>query len=250
MQVIVVDDYEALSALAAGLVAGFLWARPDATLALPTGATPEGFYRALVATGVSFARVRTFNLDEYRGLPREHPGSFYHYMKTRLFDHVDLPPEHRFVLDGTTADPDAECRRYEEAIRQAGGIDLAVLGLGLNGHIGFNEPGTPWDSRTRLVTLAETTRRANARFFGGPEGVPREALTMGIGTILEARRILVLVSGEGKAAIVRRFLEGPVTPEVPATALRNHPHVTVILDRAAAGQLTGTPPVWSAGTWA
>ncbi|HEY8346472.1 MAG TPA: glucosamine-6-phosphate deaminase [Symbiobacteriaceae bacterium] len=240
MRTVVVADYAALSHLAAGIVAGFIWAHPRAVLGLPTGSTPEGFYRALVATGVSFREVRTFNLDEYVGLPRECPQSYYMYMKTRLYDHVDLRPENAHIPDGLASDPEEECRRYEAAIRRAGGLDLVVLGLGHNGHIGFNEPGTPWDIRTHRVTLAESTRRANARFFGSVEAVPREAITMGIGTILEARRILVLVSGEDKAEIVKRFLEGSPSVSVPATALRQHPDVTVIVDRAAASRLASS----------
>lgn len=236
MRVMVVDDYAAVSSTAAGLVAGLIWARPEAVLGLPTGETAEGFYRVLTALNASFAAVRTFNLDEYLGLPREHPQSYYQFMKSHLYRRVNIRSENACIPDGMAPDPEAECRRYEEAIRQAGGIDLIVLGLGTNGHIGFNEPGTPWDSRTRRVVLAEATHKANARFFGTTDAVPREALTMGISTILNARRILLLVSGAGKADIVRRLLEGPLTTEVPATALRTHPNVTVILDRAAAGQ--------------
>lgn len=235
MRTVVVADYAALSNLAAGLAAGFIWANPHAVLGLPTGGTPEGFYRALVKTGISLAQVRTFNLDEYVGLSREHPESYFRFMKERLYDHTDLNPANAHVPHGTAPDLEAECRRYEAAIHAAGGIDLMILGLGHNGHIGFNEPGTPWDSRTRRVRLTEETRKANARFFGSVEAVPREALTMGIGTILEARRILLLASGADKAEIVNRFLHGEPSVSVPATALQQHPDVTVILDQAAAG---------------
>ncbi|MFZ5815147.1 MAG: glucosamine-6-phosphate deaminase [Bacillota bacterium] len=234
MTVEVYTDYAALSRRAAELVAELVRAKPGAVLGLPTGATPKGFYRALAASGLSLAGVTTFNLDEYVGLPREHPESYYTYMKQHLFDHVDLRPENCHLPDGMAADAAAECRRYEEAIRAAGGIDLLLLGLGLNGHIGFNEPGTPWDSRTRKVALAEETRQANARFFDNPDEVPTHALTMGIGTILEARRILLLASGAAKAAIVREMLEGVPRVEVPATALQTHPAVTVLLDKEAA----------------
>jgi glucosamine-6-phosphate deaminase len=237
VRIVVVDDYPALSHLAAGLVAGLVWAQPRAVLGLPTGGTPEGFYQALARMNSGFGEVTTFNLDEYVGLPREHPQSYYSYMKSRLYDRVDLQPGNTHIPDGMAPDPEAEGRRYEEAIGEAGGLDLVVLGLGANGHIGFNEPGTPRESRTRRVVLTGETRQANARFFAGVDEVPEAALTMGLGTITAARRILLLVSGERKAAIVPRFLCGPFTPEVPATVLCDHPDVTVILDRAAAAGL-------------
>lgn len=237
MRVVVVDDFTALSNLAAGIVAGLIWAQPRAVLGLPTGGTPEGLYRVLARMKSGFGQVTTFNLDEYVGLPREHPQSYYTYMKSRLYDRVDLQPGNTDIPDGMAPDREAECRRYEEAIRRAGGLDLVVLGLGANGHIGFNEPGTPRESRTRQVALTEETRRANARYFGGLHEVPKAALTMGLGTIMEARRILLLISGERKAEIVPRFLHGPFTPEVPATVLWGHPEVTVILDLEAAAGL-------------
>jgi glucosamine-6-phosphate deaminase len=233
----VFDTYAALSQRAADLTAGLIRRRPSAVLGLPTGSTPEGFYRALVAKGVSFRQVRTFNLDEYVGLPREHPESYYRFMAEHLYRHVDLDPANIHIPDGMAPDPEAECRRYEEALRQAGHLDLVLLGLGLNGHIGFNEPGTPWDVRTRRVQLAESTRQANARFFDSPDQVPREALTMGIGTMLEARQILLLASGPAKASIVRDVVRGEPSVMVPATALRGHPNVTVLLDREAASLL-------------
>jgi glucosamine-6-phosphate deaminase len=231
------DTYEAMSLRAAGLVADLIRRRPDAVLGLPTGSTPEGFYAALGGSGVSLARVRTFNLDEYVGLPREHPQSYHSFMREHLYDHVDLKPANIHIPDGMASDAEAECHRYEEAIRRAGGLDVVVLGLGPNGHIGFNEPGTPWNVRTRKVQLAEETRQANGRFFAGPDRVPREALTMGIGTILEARQVLLLASGGEKAEIVRRTVEGEPSVAVPATALQGHGNLTVLLDRAAAGAL-------------
>jgi glucosamine-6-phosphate deaminase len=237
MRIEVFDNYAALSQRAADLVAELIRRQPDVVLGLPTGATPEGFYAALTRSDVSFRKVRTFNLDEYLGLPREHPQSYYTYMKQRLYDKVDLLPEHCHIPDGTAPDMEAECRRYEAAIRAAGGLDVVLLGIGHNGHIGFNEPGTPWDSRTRRVRLAELTRQANARFFGSVDAVPREAITMGIGTILEARQILLLASGESKAEIIRRTVEGEPDIQVPSTALKSHPNVVVLLDREAASRL-------------
>lgn len=236
MRITVVNDYATLSATAAGLVAGWVWAKPDAVLGLPTGSTPEGMYRALVSLGLRFSSVRTFNLDEYVGIPADHPQSYAAFMRKHLFDWVDIRPENVHIPNGMSADLEAECARYDEAIQRAGGIDLTILGLGPNGHIGFNEPGAPWDGRTRPVELTEITRQANARYFRNRQEIPRMALTMGIGTILESRRILVLASGADKAGIVQQFLKGPATPDLPATALRSHPDVTVMLDRKAAQQ--------------
>ncbi|HEY3364436.1 MAG TPA: glucosamine-6-phosphate deaminase [Symbiobacteriaceae bacterium] len=237
MKIEVMADYAALSERAAAIVAESIRRRPDAVLGLPTGSTPEGFYSALVRTGVSFRKVQTFNLDEYIGLRKEHSQSYYSYMRTHLFDRVDLPPQSIHIPDGMTPDVAAECRAYEAGIRQAGGLDVVVLGLGLNGHIGFNEPGTPWTSRTRRVALTDATRQANARFFGSIGAVPREAITMGIGTILEARRVILLASGESKADIVRRTVAEAPSEAVPATALQRHENVTILLDRAAAAEV-------------
>lgn len=237
LKVEVHESYDALSHRAARIVIDLLREKPDAVLGLPTGGTPVGFYDALVESGVSLARARTFNLDEYMGLPRTHPESYYAFMKRMLYDRTDLRPENCHIPDGNAPDPEAECRRYEEAIRAAGGIDILLLGVGHNGHIGFNEPGSPWDGRTRVVELAERTREANARFFSSIDEVPRRAITMGIGTILEARRILLLASGTGKAPIVKRLVEDEPTPEVPASALHFHPDATVLLDGEAASML-------------
>ncbi|HYF90811.1 MAG TPA: glucosamine-6-phosphate deaminase [Symbiobacteriaceae bacterium] len=238
MHIVVYDTYEQMCREAAEWTAALIRRKPDAVLGLPTGGTPEGYYAALVKTGVSFRQVRTFNLDEYLGLPRTHPESYHSYMTRALFSKVDLDPANCRIPDGMAPDPEGECRRYEEAIQQAGGIDLILLGLGPNGHIGFNEPGSPWDARTRRVPLTEETRTANARFFAGrPEAVPREALTVGIGTILQARRILLLAAGAAKAEIARRTLYDQPGPDVPATALRQHDNVTFLLDREAAALL-------------
>lgn len=238
MRVEVFDDYAGLSQRASDLVAGLIRTNPASVLGLPTGSTPEGFYTALCRSGASFQGVRTFNLDEYVGLPREHAQSYYTFMKQHLYDHVDLPPEQAHIPNGMAPDLEAECRRYEETLRAAGGLDVVVLGIGLNGHIGFNEPGAAWDAPTHPVMLAQATREANARFFGSLEAVPTRALTMGIGTILRAHRILLLASGSAKAEIVKRTVEGALSISVPATALQSHPNVTVLVDRAAAGMLS------------
>lgn len=237
MNVQIFDTYSELSQRAADIVADLIQRLENPVLGLPTGGTPEGFYAALVRRQAEFDRLTTFNLDEYVGLPKEHAQSYYSYMKARLFDYLPLQPQRIHLPNGEATDAEAECHRYEEAIRAAGGIDLMILGLGHNGHIGFNEPGTPWESRTRRVSLAEVTRQANARFFASHEEVPKEALTMGIGTILEARQIIVLASGESKAQIIHRTLVGEPSLAVPATALRGHGNVTFLIDRAAAALL-------------
>lgn len=237
MRVEVFDDYAGLSQRAAEIVIDLIQLKPNAVLVLPTGSTPIGFYDALVKSRVSLAEVTTFNLDEYVGLPKEHPQSYYAFMKEHLYDRTDLKPSRRHIPNGMAPDPEAECRRYEEAIRAAGGVDLAILGIGHNGHLGFNEPGSPWDSPTRMVSLTESTRQANARFFNSIDEVPTHALTMGMGTILRARRILLLANGAGKAEAIRETVKGTPRVEVPATALQTHTDVTVLLDREAASRI-------------
>jgi len=234
-------DYEELSREAARLIARRLLAKPDLVLALPTGDTPIGMYRELVRLHreglLDLSQATSFNLDEYLGIPPDHPQSFKSYMHRHLWDQVNLPEEARHIPKSLPEDPEAECRRYEGLIEKAGGIDLAVLGLGENGHIAFNEPGTPFRSLTHVARLSEETRRAEAARFGGLEKAPEKAITMGIRTIMNAREILLLVSGEEKAGALSRALSGPVTPEVPASALQLHPALTVICDRAAASLL-------------
>lgn len=213
-----------------------------ATLGLPTGRTPIGMYRELVArhrAGISFAGVTTFNLDEYHPIARDAAGSFRHFMREHFHDHVDIPPRQIHIPDGSLPAERvaAHCREYEQAIRASGGIDLQVLGIGSNGHIGFNEPASPRDSRTRLVELHGQTRLDNAAAFGGPELVPRHAITMGIGTILEGRALLVLAFGAAKAAAMRAALLGPIDESVPASLLRTHRQIEFLLDPAAAAGL-------------
>lgn len=234
------DTYEAMSDAAAEAIAHRLAARPGLRLALPTGHTPLLMYRRLAALtrerGLRWDRARVFLLDEYLGLGADDPGSFRRYIAEHFLRHLDEPPA-LDSLDGRAADPDAECARYEAAIA-AGGLDLVVLGVGRNGHIGFNEPGSPFTSRTRVVTLAPETRAANAPDFGGdPAAVPARALTVGIATILAGREVLVLAAGSAKAEAVERALAGPVDPAVPASALQRHPRVTWLLDREAAARL-------------
>jgi glucosamine-6-phosphate deaminase len=227
---IVADEIEALLAR-----------KPEATLGLATGGTMTGLYGELArrhAGGrMSFARAKGFNLDEYLGLGPEHPRSFAAYMRASLFEHVDFAPGAARLPRGDAADPAAESAGWEAAIAAAGGIDLQLLGIGRNGHIGFNEPGSASDSRTRVVELDDTTRADAAAGFGSLELVPRRAITAGVATILASRRILLLAFGRSKAAVVRRMLRGPVGPECPASWLQTVGHALIVLDREAASEL-------------
>jgi glucosamine-6-phosphate deaminase len=241
MEVVICADYEEMSAAAAQVVAGIVRAKPGAVLGLATGSTPVGLYQQLIRMhrqeGLEFSQVTTFNLDEYVGLPPEHEQSYRRFMNENLFDHVNVPIEQTHVPSGTAEDYAAHCRGYEQQIRQAGGIDVQVLGIGSDGHIAFNEPGSSLASRTRIKTLAEQTIRDNARFFEKPQDVPIYAVTMGVGTILEARRLILLASGAGKADAVAACVEGPVSSMCTASALQLHPCATVFADRQSAGKL-------------
>lgn len=222
---------DALTDRAAHLLLDAIRENPRIVLGLPTGRTPVGMYDRVVRECSReyhcFRDVTTFNLDEYAGVSRDDPGSYFSYMHQHLFAHVDLDPANAHLPHGEAPDLDAECVRYENEIREAGGLELTFLGLGRNGHIGFNEPGTPFDARTRVVELTQSTRHANADLF--PKGhVPTHAITMGIGTILESRRIVLLVAGSGKEEAVERLRSGEVSVEFPASALRDHGDVVVL----------------------
>lgn len=242
MKILILPDAGAAADRVAGLIAGRLRREPSAVLGLATGGTMEAVYARLIAAcragQVSFAGVRSFNLDEYVGVAPDHPCSYWRYMREQLFDHVDIPPGAALLPRGDAADPAAEAAGYEAAIVRAGGIGLQLLGLGANGHIGFNEPTSSLSSLTRIKTLTRSTREANARFFDRPEDVPRMAITMGIGTILNADEVLLLAYGEGKAAAAARMIEGPLSASCPASALQMHRKATVVLDEAAASRLT------------
>jgi glucosamine-6-phosphate deaminase len=243
MEVVILPSPEAVGVAGARLVANLIARKPDAVLALPTGSTPRPLYAELVRLhrdeGLSFARVTTFNLDEYVGLPPDHPASFRRYMEEALFRKVDLRPERTHVPDGAAADVAAACTAYEAAIAAAGGLDLVLLGLGEDGHIAFNEPTSSLGSRTRLKTISAGTRAANQAAFGA-DPVPRHVLTMGVATILGARRCLLLACGARKAAVLARAVEGPLTALVPASALQLHPFATTLCDEAAARDLALT----------
>ncbi len=241
MRVIIEPDAEAVGRRAALFIAELVRRKPDCVLGLATGGSPQGAYRELIRQhregGLDFSRVTTFNLDEYVGLEPTHPQSYRFFMQRNLFDHINIPAANTHVPDGRALDFEHSCRVYEELIRSSGGIDLQLLGIGTDGHIAFNEPGSSLGSRTRLKTLARETIRDNARFFGSEDKVPRLAVTMGVGTILEARRCLLVAYGENKADAIARTIEGPVTAVVTASALQLHQDVIVVVDEAAASRL-------------
>ncbi|HEX5443728.1 MAG TPA: glucosamine-6-phosphate deaminase [Pirellulales bacterium] len=238
MRVIVENDKDGVSKRAARVVADLVRRRPNCVLGLATGSTPLGMYAELVRMhhedGLDFSRVVTFNLDEYVGLSANHPQSYRYFMQRNLFDHINIDARDTHVPDGRALDFEAYCEQYERLIVEEGGIDLQVLGIGSDGHLAFNEPGSSLGSRTRLKTLTEETVRDNARFFGGEEDVPRLAITMGVGTILESRQCLLLAAGKSKAKAIRDTIEGPITAQVTASALQLHRDVIAILDEEAA----------------
>ena len=239
------NDRAAARALARRIVAA-LGANPRLVLGLPTGKTPVGFYHELATIAAAghadFSQATTFNLDEFLGIPADHPGSYRRYMEHHLFSRVNLRPENIHFLDGAARDPEAECRRYEEAIQAAGGIDIQILGIGTNGHIGFNEPAPELHPRSHRVTLRPETRRSNAALFGGdPHAVPAEALSMGMATILHARTLILLATGRSKAACVERLVNGPITPSLPASFLQLHREVDIMVDEAAGELLRAAP---------
>lgn len=242
MKVVIQDDAAQVAAYCADLIVRRIVARPASVLGLATGATPLALYRELVAAcragRVSFREVSTFNLDEYWGLPAVHPQSYRHFMDRHLFDHIDIDPANTAVPRGDAADAAQACADYEAAIARKGGIDLQLLGIGRNGHIGFNEPFSSLRSRTRIKTLSRSTIADNARFFAAGEFQPHLAITMGIGTILESRTALLVATGAAKAAAIRAMVEGPVTASCPASALQLHERAVVVIDEAAASALT------------
>lgn len=237
MNIIRTKDYDEMSKQACELVVEKLTVLQDPVLGLATGSTPEGMYECLIEKNkqkeVSFKNVTTFNLDEYIGLDKDDPNSYHYFMQENLFKHVDIQSENTHLPNGTADDLQAECKRYEKLMEDAGGIDLQILGLGTNGHIGFNEPGAKFDGETDIVDLAQATLDANARFFDSIEDVPTQAVTMGIGSIMEADEIILLVSGESKAEALANTINGDVTEDFPSSILQKHPNVTIIADEAA-----------------
>ena len=237
MKIYKVSNYHEMSKKAASILAAQIVADPKSTLGLATGSTPIGAYEFLCKwyqEGIlDFSRIKTMNLDEYRGIKRENSQSYYHFMKEHLFDHVNIKEENTHIPDGECEDANTICREYEKLIQKGNGVDLQLLGIGRNGHIGFNEPAETFARECHCVTLAQSTIVANKRFFEKAEDVPRQAYTMGIGTIMKAEKILLLASGEDKAEALYQTICGPVTPKVPASILQFHKNVIIIADEAA-----------------
>ena len=240
-RVMIFPDEATVARSLARRIAAAADANPTLVLGLPTGRTPLALYRelgALHAEGADLSQVTTFNLDEFLGIPPSHPGSYRTFMEEHLFRHVNIPVERHNFLNGAAPDPERECARYERAIAEAGGIDLMILGIGTNGHIGFNEPARELQARTHRVVLKAETRRSNAALFGGdPAQVPAEALSMGMASILDARAVVLLATGSAKASCVERVVNGPLTTDLPASFLQLHHDVDIMLDEAAAAQL-------------
>lgn len=241
MEVIIKSTYEEMSRAAAQKVARLLNTKPDAVLGMATGSTPLGLYQELVRMhreeGLDFSQVTTFNLDEYVGLRPDHPQSYHYFMHENFFQHVNVPKQHIYIPSGNTSNYRAFCSWYEQRIEECGGIDLQILGIGSDGHVAFNEPGSSLSSRTRLKTLAKQTIDDNARFFEQRADVPVYSITMGVGTILEADQLILLANGANKAEAVAKAVEGPVTSMVTASALQLHPSAKIYLDDEAASQL-------------
>lgn len=237
MEIIIQDSAAAATELAAREIAHLLRSKPRAVLGLATGSTPLLLYQRLIALRLDWSGVSSFNLDEYVGLPQAHPQSYHSVMWEQLFQHTNIAPENVHIPNGNAPDIAQHCADYEQRIRAAGGIDLQLLGIGTDGHIGFNEPSSSLASRTRIKTLTPQTRQDNARFFGSEAQVPQHVITLGIGSILEARHIVLLAFGAHKASAIARAAEGPITAMHPASALQLHPHTQCYLDPAAAAQL-------------
>lgn len=243
MLVIIKENYQEMSTEAAKHVASLVRKKPDCVIGFATGSTPLGLYKELIRMhkeeGLDFSKVVSFNLDEYVGLPPNHPESYHYFMWENLFKHININPSNVHIPMGMAEDIDAFCEWYEQKIIEHGGIDLQILGIGANGHIAFNEPGSSLGSRTRIKTLDEKTRMDNARFFNSMDEVPKYAITMGVGTIMEAKRLLLLANGIKKADAIKATVEGPIMAKYPATIVQLHRYATVIIDKEAASKLEG-----------
>ncbi len=242
MRVLVYDDAQTMSRAAATIIANEILSKENPVLGLATGSSPIETYKCLVEmykdSVISFKNVRSFNLDEYVGLPIEHEESYHSFMKRNLFDHVDIEADAFHVPSGNTSDPTVEGHKYDQMIIESGGIDLQLLGLGQNGHIGFNEPDTSFSRGTHLVNLSENTIEANSRFFSSIDEVPKQAISMGILSIMNAKKILLIATGKNKSEAVKKMLEGEIDPSCPASILQTHKDVVVLLDREAASLLS------------
>ena len=235
------EDYEAMSRIAANIISAQIIMKPDCVLGLATGSSPEGTYAQLVEWykkgDLDFSQVTSVNLDEYRGLSGDNDQSYRYFMNTHLFDHVNIDKSRTFVPNGLEPDSEKACREYDAVVEATGGVDLQLLGIGHNGHIGFNEPAKEFCKNTQCVDLTESTIEANKRFFEKEEDVPRQAYTMGIGTIMRAKKILLVASGEGKADIIAKSCTGQITPEFPASIIKLNNDVTVVCDKAAMSKI-------------
>lgn len=241
MKIVVAENYQELSKLAARIIAEAVQSKPDGVLGLATGSTPLGTYQELIRIhheeGLDFSRIVTFNLDEYYGLHSLHPQSYGYFMRENLFKHINIDLKNTHIPNGTPEDLEAECRAYDELLTAHGGIDLQLLGIGENGHVGFNEPSANLNVYTHLVQLKEETIRANSRFFSSLKEVPTQAITMGLGGILKAKKILLLAAGKAKAPVIAKLLEGKLSTQVPASILQVHPQVVVIVDQEIGHEL-------------
>lgn len=241
MRIYKAKDYVDMSRKAANIVSAQVIMKPNCVLGLATGSTPIGLYKQLVEWynkgDLDFSEVMTVNLDEYKGLSRDNDQSYYYFMHQNLFDHVNIPAENTYLPNGMEPDSQKECQEYTDLIQSLGGVDLQLLGIGHNGHIGFNEPGEAFDKQVHCVNLTQSTIEANKRFFASADEVPKQAYTMGIKTIMQAKKILIVASGEDKAEIVRDAFFGPITPKVPASVLQLHNDVTLVADEAALSKL-------------
>ncbi len=237
MNIIIAQDYNELSEIAAGIVSAQIMIKSDSVLGLATGDTPLGMYKELIkmyeTKKIDFFDVTVFNLDEYCNLSRKNPNSYYYYMKNNFFNYINIKPENSYIPNGMAEDIEKECIRYEEKIKYKGGIDLQVLGIGSNGHIGFNEPDINFEAQTHLVNLDQETIDANSRFFASREEVPTKAISMGIKTIMQSKMILLLASGENKAQAIYKTIKGKISPEVPASIIQLHPNAIIVADRDA-----------------
>lgn len=242
MKILVCRDYDAMSRKAGELVGAVLAANPQAVMGLATGSSPVGLYRELIRMNregkLDFSKIRSYNLDEYYPIQPDNPQSYHYFMAQNLFDHINIPKENVHVPDGRGGSVEEACRQYEAELDAIGGVDIQVLGIGHNGHIGFNEPADIFPSATHVVDLQESTIRANSRFFEKEEDVPRQAVSMGIGSIMKAKKIVLVANGKEKAEIIRAALTGPITPRVPASILQVHPDVTFVLEQEAASLLS------------
>jgi glucosamine-6-phosphate deaminase len=237
MNIIRVSNYEEMSIKVGELIAAKVRLNPNMTLGLATGSTPSGVYKYMIKdhilSGTSYQNIHTINLDEYVGLSASDPNSYHYFMKKNLFDQIDILESNNHIPNGDPKIPEVECERYENLLKNLGGIDLQLLGIGQNGHIGFNEPGTPFNTRTHIVTLAQSTREANSRFFASIESVPKQAITMGIDSIMESKEIFLLASGDKKAPAISRLLTSDISESFPASVLKHHQNVTLIADDEA-----------------